>query len=159
MKRTKTEDIKTEENQVIVATYNRSATRDDGMIEERNKLLNQYCGRKGYKIFKSYIDNGYGGGNLNRPALQEMLEDMKKGAFKKLVVTDMGRLSRNICNFEDLLKDFEKYNCDLELVRGEIDTFEPSGKLFTIFVEVAKQFEQELINKKISNEVLDEKNS
>ena len=99
MKRTKTEDInkergiKTEENQVIVATYNRSATRDDGMIEERNKLLNQYCGRKGYKIFKSYIDNGYGGGNLNRPALQEMLEDMKKGAFKKIYLKTLKNIT------------------------------------------------------------------
>ncbi len=140
--------IEMEENKVIVATYNRSAEKDSVMIEERNKLLKRHCDKKGYKIFKSYIDNGYSGINLNRPAFQEMLEDMKKGAFTKLVVTEMDRLNRTAIGFYELLKEFEKYNCDVECIRDGIDTSEPSGELFTSLIKYFAEFGEELKKEK-----------
>ena len=64
-------------NKIVVETYTRSATKDDEKMERQQMLLHEYCNSKGYKILKSNIDNGYSGANLNRPAFQEILEDMR----------------------------------------------------------------------------------
>ena len=87
------------ESKIEVRTYTRSATIDDDKMKNHQKLLQEYCDSKGYKILKSHIDNGYSGNDLNRPALQEMLEDMRLGKFKKLIIPNMNRLSRNINEF------------------------------------------------------------
>ena len=114
-------------------------------MERQQMLLHEYCNSKGYKILKSNIDNGYSGANLNRPAFQEILEDMRLGKFKKLIIPKMDSLSRNIHDITNLFEEFSRYNCEIETVEDNINSASPSGKLLVNIIEVFAQFERETI--------------
>ena len=48
-----------------------------------------------YAIYKTYVDDGYSGMNFNRPAFQEMLEDIEHGKINMVITKDLSRLGRD----------------------------------------------------------------
>lgn len=64
-------------------------------VEQRNDVSGEV---------KEYIDDGYSGTNFNRPAFQEMLEDMKKGRISVLLTKDLSRLGRNYIEVGDYME-------------------------------------------------------
>ncbi len=64
-------------------------------IEEQIERLQAFCQAKDWTIHKIYTDGGYSGGNLNRPALQQMLKDVEQHKIKMVVVYKLDRLSRS----------------------------------------------------------------
>lgn len=75
---------------------------DDGNDSESNSISNQKLIIKNFvkqhpdiEIVDEKVDDGFTGINLNRPALEEMLEDIKKGIINCVIVKDLSRFSRN----------------------------------------------------------------
>ena len=64
-------------------------------IENQIKFLTKYANNNGFSIVKIYSDIGKTGTNMNRPGLQELYSDMKKGLFNTIIVKDLSRFSRN----------------------------------------------------------------
>ena len=48
-----------------------------------------------FQVVKSYIDNGKTGTNFERPAFQEMMQDIEAGKIQCVMVKDLSRLGRN----------------------------------------------------------------
>ena len=100
------------------AIYTRKST-DEGLDKEFNSLEAQFdaCAAyvrsqvsKGWQIVdRHYDDGGYSGGNMDRPALQALLRDVRKGNIDAVVVYKIDRLSRSRCDFAGLSKLFEKH--------------------------------------------------
>lgn len=135
---------------IIVAIYIRVSTdtqvRGGHSLGEQEKRLTALAEAKGYKIFKVYSDAGISGKSVeNRPAYQQMMKDMKKGKFNRIMAFKMDRLSRSISDFENFFNEIEEYNCEVEFLEGNIDMTGASGKLFARILEVFAQFERELI--------------
>lgn len=135
---------------VIVAIYIRVSTdtqvRGGHSLGEQEKRLVSLCEAKGYEIFKVYSDAGISGKSVeNRSAYQQMMNDMKKGKFNRILAFKMDRLSRSISDFEEFFQKTEEYNCEVEFLEGNIDMTGASGKLFARILEVFAQFERELI--------------
>ena len=61
-----------------------------------------------YALPKHYDDAGFSGGNTKRPALKELLADCRAGMVDIVIVYKIDRLSRNLCDFLELTKLFEK---------------------------------------------------
>ena len=53
--------------------------------------------------YKSYSDKGYSGKNTNRPAFEEMLEDIKQGKISRVIVYKLDRISRSILYFPNII--------------------------------------------------------
>lgn len=75
---------------------------DDGSDRESNSISNQKLIIRNFvkqhpdiEIIDEKIDDGFTGINLNRPSLEEMLEDIKKGRVNCVIVKDLSRFSRN----------------------------------------------------------------
>ena len=135
---------------VIVAIYIRVSTLDQAReghsLGEQEKRLTALAEAKGYKIHKVYSDAGISGKSAeNRPAYQQMMKDMKKGKFNRIMAFKMDRISRSISDFENFFNEIEEYNCEVEFLEGNIDMTGASGKLFARILEVFAQFERELI--------------
>lgn len=64
-------------------------------VENQIEVISKYCLDNDFKIIKIYQDDGYSGSNINRPAFQEMINDMKLKKFDTIVVKDLSRFSRN----------------------------------------------------------------
>ena len=84
----------------ITAIYCR-LSRDDGTETESNsignqkKMLTQKAKELGLTNTKYYVDDGYTGTNFNRPAFQELLDDIEMGYISVVIVKDLSRLGRD----------------------------------------------------------------
>lgn len=119
-----------------VELYIRTCSDDEEQLKEQETRLRKYCQLKGYNVVKIYKDFNYSANDLTRPQYVELQNNIKKGITKKVIVTNISRLSRDmneIYRFLDLLLE---YDCEYD----SIDTFDMSmflGKtttsLFTFF--------------------------
>ena len=92
--------MQSEANIGITAIYCR-LSRDDGTETESNsignqkKMLTQKAKELGLTNTKYYVDDGYTGTNFNRPAFQELLDDIEMGYISAVIVKDLSRLGRD----------------------------------------------------------------
>lgn len=77
-------------------------SREDGDKEESDSITNQrelilefLKSREDIRIHAVRVDDGYSGVNFERPAFQQMLEDIKTGEVNCVVTKDLSRFGRN----------------------------------------------------------------
>ncbi len=92
-----------------------------------------------------YDDGGFSGGNINRPALNRLLDDIKAGKIDMIVVYKLDRLSRSLLDFSDLQGVFDKYNVSFCSVTQEINTSTPAGRMMLNILMSFGQYERELV--------------
>ena len=84
----------------ITALYER-LSRDDEQEGESNSITNQksllqtYAQERGFTNCRHYTDDGYSGGNFDRPGWQQLLADIEAGIVKTVLVKDMSRVGRD----------------------------------------------------------------
>lgn len=84
----------------ITALYER-LSRDDNEQGDSNSIINQkkmledYCAERGFKRCQHYTDDGFSGGNFNRPSWKRMMEDAEAGRIGVIIAKDMSRIGRN----------------------------------------------------------------
>lgn len=77
-----------------------------------------------------YVDDGYSGEFMERPALEKLREDIRSGAVSGYIaILDPDRLSRNLTDTLLLADEFEKSAARLVFVTAQYDS-SPEGKLF-----------------------------
>ena len=83
----------------------------------------QLCKFKELEVFKVYEDAGISAKNIeDRPAFQEMLEDMKKGKINYIVAYKLDRITRSVRDLEELISLLEQYNTYLVCDRDDVNT-------------------------------------
>ena len=64
-------------------------------IENQREMLSRFVMLNGWIETKTYVDDGWSGGNFQRPGFLEMLEDARKGVINLILVKDSSRLGRD----------------------------------------------------------------
>ncbi len=98
---------------------------------------------------KRYDDYGWSGGNVNRPALQELLADCEAGKVDVVVTYKLDRLSRSICDFADLTAKFDRWGVSFVAVTQEINTATSAGRMMLNILITFAQYEREVIAERI----------
>lgn len=120
-------------------------------IEEQTDRLKAYCKAKDIQIVKIYTDGGYSGGNVNRPALQQMLQDIDKGLIDSVIVYKLDRLSRSQKDTLMLIEDcFLAKNVDFVSVNENFDTSTPFGRAMIGILSVFAQLEKDQITERFT---------
>ena len=84
----------------ITALYER-LSRDDELAGDSNsivsqkKMLEDYAKSNGYTDLVHFTDDGYSGGNFDRPGWKEMLRQIEDGSIGTVIVKDMSRVGRD----------------------------------------------------------------
>lgn len=81
----------------LIATYGRVSTsnqENEGTIETQLSAVNQFAEKNGFTIVKQYIDNGWSGDSLARPALDQLRMDAKNKNWEAVLIYDPDRLAR-----------------------------------------------------------------
>lgn len=78
-----------------VAIYCRLARKDRHGIERQKLKLCEYAKSLGYTDFTVYIDNGYSGTTLDRPAFSKLNTAMQKGKVDIIIMRDISRIARS----------------------------------------------------------------
>lgn len=136
----------------VAACYVRVSTenqKENYSIEEQKSRLRAFCEAKDIVIGKMYVDGGYSGGNLRRPALQELLRRLPE--YDLVIVYKLDRLSRSQKDTLMLIEDyFLTRKVDFISVCENFDTSTPLGRAMIGMLSVFAQLEKEQITERFT---------
>lgn len=125
-------------------------------IENQIEMCKEY-GIKNLNIeeFIVYEDEGFSGGNTNRPQFQQLLKDAKAKKFDALICYRLDRISRNVSDFSTTLELLEKYDINFVSIKEQFDTSTPMGKAMIYIASVFAQLERETIAERVRDNMLE----
>ena len=140
------------ETQKIAVGYIRVSTSiqsEEGIsLSTQTNKINEYCKYKGMTIRQFYEDAGISGGTSNRPALQDMLTNLRKGEY--IICADLSRLSRNSNDAINILKSIKDKGGFLVSLNPDIDFSTSIGELMYTILFAFYQLERKQISERVS---------
>ena len=138
-----------------VSTDNQAEVEFNSCQAQEEKIKSFINSQENLFVYKVYIDAGFTGANLERPALQEMLRDMQENKINTVLVYKIDRLTRSPKDFYALIEVFEQYKVDFISVTERFDTSTPSGRLLRNIMLTFAQFERELTSERTKDKLLE----
>ncbi|MBM6790101.1 recombinase family protein [Flavonifractor plautii] len=80
---------------IRLSVFNRDSC---GSVENQKLIIEEWGKQNKIVISRYYIDNGFSGKRFDRPAFQEMIQDIQKGKIDCVVVKDLSRIGRDYIN-------------------------------------------------------------
>ena len=116
---------------------------------ENNQIdpLKTFAFLQNINVTKVYIDK-ISGIKDSRPALNNMMFDMRKGLFNCVIVYKLDRLGRSLGHLITICEEFNNKGIDLLVSSQGIDTKTASGKLLFHILGAIAEFERELISER-----------
>ena len=142
-----------------VAIYSRKSifTGKGDSIENQIEMCQDYY-RKTHNNkdfeFIIYEDEGFSGGNINRPRFQDLLKDVKNKKFKALICYRLDRISRNVADFSSTLELLQDNDIDFISIKEQFDTSTPMGRAMIYIASVFAQLERETIAERVRDNML-----
>jgi site-specific DNA recombinase len=135
---------------MIIGIYIRVSTDEQAQhgfsLDDQKERLESYCMSQGWTDYRFYIDDGYTGTNMDRPALKRMLKHVSEGKIQVVLVYRLDRLGRKQKDVLYLLEDvFEKSNVAFKSSTEPFDTATPLGKAMLGIIAVFAQLERDTI--------------
>lgn len=96
-----------------------------------------------------YRDEGFSGAVLARPAMQQLLHDVRAGHIHCVVCYRLDRISRNIADFTALMEEFARCNVSFLCAAEAFDTEKPMGRAMLYIASVFAQLERETIAERV----------
>ncbi|WP_415308531.1 recombinase family protein [Clostridium perfringens] len=140
-------DIKVEKRRKLIAIYCRVSTEEQSengySIDEQERLLEEWCKKMGYVIYKCYSDRGISGKNIkDRPALKELLSDAKAGKFDMVISWKINRVSRKLEDVLKIVNLLEKNNITFKSYSEPFETDTPAGRMQFQMMALIGEFER-----------------
>ena len=142
---------------VRCAIYTRKST-EEGLDQDFNSLHAQREAAEAYIVSQKHLgwtlvpthydDGGFTGGNLDRPALQQLLEDIDAHRVDCIVVYKVSRLSRSLLDFARLVDRFDQRSVSFVSVTQQFNTTSSLGRLTLNILLSFAQFEREIIGER-----------
>lgn len=118
-------------------------------VEWCKAYVSAHYGEEALENLVIYEDEGFSGGNLNRPAFKSMMKAAQKRQIKAIVVYRLDRISRNISDFSGLIETLSRLGVDFVSIREQFDTATPMGRAMMYIASVFSQLERETIAERI----------
>lgn len=104
---------------------------DDGVsLDTQQKRIKEYCNFKQLNLVKLYEDAGLSAKNTERPALQELMKEMREG--ETVIICDLSRLSCRTSDALQLFEDFKKRGVNFVCLSPNIEFSTPVGALMAV---------------------------
>lgn len=100
-----------------------------------------------------YNDGGYSGGNINRPALKQLLSDIEADKVDIIVVYKIDRLTRSLMDFSKIVEILDKHNASFVSITQHFNTTTSMGRLTLNMLLSFAQFEREVTGERIRDKI------
>jgi DNA invertase Pin-like site-specific DNA recombinase len=108
----------------------------------------------GWTLVRSrYDDGGFSGGSIHRPALQQLLADVRDRKINVIVVYKVDRLTRSLADFAKLVELFDAHGVSFVSVTQQFNTTTSMGRLTLNVLLSFAQFEREVTSERIRNKI------
>lgn len=144
------------------AVYTRKST-DDGLDQEFNSLDAQYEACAAYALSQRhegwvlnterYDDGGFSGGNMDRPGLQRLLEDVAAGKVDIILLYKIDRLTRDLSDFSRIVEVLDKVEASFVSITQSFNTTTSMGRLTLNMLLSFAQFEREVTGERIRDKI------
>lgn len=137
-----------------IAAYLRVSTEEqaalvDGSLDNQKYRISAFVDLKNVQekswgsVVDYYVDDGYSAKDMNRPAFQKMMSDLRKGKVDLILVNDLSRLSRSISDFCMILDVLKNHESSFLSIKEQFDSSSPAGKMMLYNMINLAQFERE----------------
>ncbi|MDR7856014.1 recombinase family protein [Tissierella sp.] len=141
-----------------IAIYSRKSkfTGKGESIENQILMCKEYANRHFENIKDIYVyeDEGFSGGNINRPKFQELMNDAREKKFDVLICYRLDRVSRDVADFSSTIEELNNYNIAFVSIKEQFDTSTPMGRAMMYIASVFSQLERETISERIKDNML-----
>ncbi len=144
------------------AIYTRKSS-EDGLEQEFNSLHAQrdaclaYISSQRHEGWKAlptrYDDGGFSGGTLKRPAMQQLLADIRAGRVDLVVIYKVDRLTRSLADFAKLVEIFDAHDVSFVSITQHFNTTTSIGRLTLNMLLSFAQFEREVTGERIRDKI------
>ena len=130
----------------ITALYER-LSRDDDLDGDSNSIINQkkmledYANQNGFGNWVHYTDDGFSGGNFERPAWKRMVEDIEDGKIATVIAKDLSRIGREYLQtgwFTEI--HFREHGVRFIAVNNGVDSIDQRTEEFAPFLNLVNEF-------------------
>jgi len=121
---------------------------------QQEKIISFIKAHDDMRVCEVYDDAGYTGANINRPAMQELLDDIKCAKLDMVIVYKIDRLTRSPKDFYNLIEIFGECNVGFISITERFDTSTPAGRLLRNIMLTFAQFERELTSERTKDKLL-----
>ena len=135
-----------QESEKITALYER-LSRDDDQIGDSNSIVNQkkylesYAEQKGYTNCRHYTDDGWSGGNFDRPAWKQLVSDIESGNVAHVIVKDMSRIGRDYLQtgfYTEVM--FRQHGVHFVAIANSVDSDDQNSNEFAPFLNIMNEW-------------------
>ena len=133
-------------------------SKDDGKdsesesISTQKTILTDYVKERGWRLVKTYVDDGYSGTNFQRPQFQAMIKDIEAGLINCVITKDLSRLGRNYLDCGLYLEVFfPENNVRYIAVNDGVDTINKAAMDITPFRNIVNDMYSADISVKIKS--------
>ena len=147
---------------VRCAIYTRKSS-EEGLEQEFNSLHAQRESCEAYVLSQAgegwtalataYDDGGFSGGNLERPALRQLLADITAGKVDTVVVYKIDRLTRSLGDFAKIVERLDAAGASFVAVTQAFNTTSSMGRLTLNVLLSFAQFEREVTGERIRDKI------
>ncbi len=144
------------------AIYTRKST-DEGLEQEFNSLDAQrescaayilsQAGEGWEKVDELYDDGGWSGGSMERPGLQQLMNDVKAGKIDIIIVYKVDRLTRSLADFAKIVEILDEKGASFVSVTQAFNTTTSMGRLTLNVLLSFAQFEREVTGERIRDKI------
>ena len=137
-----------------VAIYSRKSkfTEEGESIENQIKMCITYAETMlEITEYEVYEDEGFSGGNINRPNFKKLMKDIKSRKFTHLICYRLDRISRNVADFTATIEELNKYNVTFISIKERFDTSTAIGRAMMNISATFAQLERETIAERIQD--------
>ncbi|MEO8453600.1 MAG: recombinase family protein [Sphingomicrobium sp.] len=144
------------------AIYTRKST-EEGLEQAFNSLdaQREACAayilsqaHEGWELVNEHFDDGgWSGGNIARPALQQLLADVTANKVDVIVVYKVDRLTRSLADFARIVEALDKAGASFVSVTQAFNTTTSMGRLTLNVLLSFAQFEREVTSERIRDKV------
>jgi DNA invertase Pin-like site-specific DNA recombinase len=130
----------------IAALYER-LSRDDDQIGDSNSIVNQkkylesYAEQRGYINIRHYTDDGWSGGNFERPAWKQLVADIEAGKVAHVLVKDMSRIGRDYLQtgfYTEVM--FRQHGVHFVAIANSVDSDDQNSNEFAPFLNIMNEW-------------------
>ena len=130
----------------ITALYER-LSRDDDQVGDSNSIVNQkkylegYAEQRGYTNVRHYTDDGWSGGNFDRPAWKQLVADIEAGKVAHVLVKDMSRIGRDYLQtgfYTEVM--FRQHGVHFVAIANGVDSDDQNSNEFAPFLNIMNEW-------------------
>lgn len=130
----------------ITALYER-LSRDDDLAGDSNSIINQkhylesFAQQHGYTNCVHYTDDGWSGGNFERPDWKRLIADIEAGKVSAVIVKDMSRVGRDYLQtgfYTEVM--FRQYGVHFIAIANNVDSEDAGSNEFAPFLNIMNEW-------------------